>query len=371
MFPELYHLGKNGALYSWKVWTEGDTIYSDTGQVNGKRVLSVKKATPKNTGKANATTASEQALKEARAMHKHKVTRKYSLTKEEAQSVDFGPMLAQSFEKRKNKIIYPVSVQRKYNGVRALCVIDENNKAILSSRGSKEWVTVEHINSELESVLKPGDVVDGEIYLHSTEENLITFQQLMSLVKKKQSGTEKLEYHIYDIASKEYDDSLEWSDRQKNLEEFFNQNKNLKYLKFVPTYQANSEEEVLSYEKQFVSEGFEGAMVRLNNAKYLFNYRSDGILKVKSFLDSEFLIIGVEPGIGKFSNCAIFILETIDNKKFKAVPKTTQLEKESMLKNSKDYIGKMATVKYFGFSDDGIPIFPVLLGFRPDEDLSN
>ena len=104
--PTLYHLGKNKSLYSWNCWVEGPTIFSDTGQVNGQRITSSKEVTEKNVGRANATTLEQQAIKEAQAMHKHKLDRKYSLTPEAAKEEEIAPMLAQKYQERKNKNVY-------------------------------------------------------------------------------------------------------------------------------------------------------------------------------------------------------------------------------------------------------------------------
>ena len=161
-FPTLYHLGKNRSLYSWDIWVEGSVIHSSTGQVDGQRVNSSKVATPKNTGRANATTAEEQALKEAEAMHKHKLTRKYSLTPGEAKEEEIAPMLAQSFEKRKDKnVTYPLDFQPKLDGVRGLASWD-GDRVVLTSRGYKEWTVATHILAELKSAMGPGDILDGE-----------------------------------------------------------------------------------------------------------------------------------------------------------------------------------------------------------------
>lgn len=364
-FPILFHLGKIGKLYSWHIWTENDTIYSEAGTDVGKKILSTKKATPKNEGKLNATTAPEQADKEAQAMWKLKIDKKYSLTPEDAQEIQsYQPQLADNFEKRKNKIEYPVSVQIKYNGVRCLAFRDDENQLILLSRGNKIWENLTHIKDELAQKLPSGMIFDGEIFIHEK----YTFQQLMSLIKRFQPGTTELEYHVYDCIS-ENALNMPWADRQKLLEETFKTVNFSNKILIAPTYKANSEEEVYQYHQEFVNNNHEGAIVRLLDNIYKFNYRSKSILKVKTFLDAEFMVTSVRAGIGKFSTCPIFTLITKDSKEFQAIPKVSHEEKEQMLKNSHDYIGKYATVQYFSLSDSNIPIFPVILGFRLKEDL--
>jgi len=366
MFPELYHLGKNGALYSWKIWVEGDTIYSDTGQVNGKRVLSVKKATPKNTGKANATTASEQALKEARAMHKHKVTRKYSLSPSEAQEEEIQPMLAQDFEKRKNKnVVYPCDFQPKLDGARALARWD-GDKVILTSRGAREWLVPQHINRELEKFLPKDCILDGELYIHGED-----FQDLMSWTKRNQPDTAKLEYHVYDMPMVNGEDSLSWTERFAALSDFYTNNFNkFDKVKLVPTYTCTSEQGVYDAHNDAVAQGYEGGIVRLWEGQYTYGYRSYDLLKVKAFQDGEFKVIGVKTGKGKFEKAAIWVCVDSRGEEFDVTPKCTQSEKERYLLEADKYIGKMLTVEFNGFTDDRkVPRFGRGKGFRLEEDL--
>ena len=42
-------------------------------------------------------------------------------------------------------------------------------------------------------------------------------------------------------------------------------------------------------------------------------------------------------------------------------------EKEEMLSNKDEYIGKTAEIRYFEESEDGIPRFPVMVGIRLDK----
>src|SRR5690606_22594103 len=144
----LYHRGKSGAIYSWKVWTEGADIVTEYGLVDGEKQIARKAATPKNTGRSNATTAEEQAVVEARAMWQNKRDRKYAESIADAQEELIRPMLAYDFEKRKVKnVTYPAFVQLKLDGVRALACWDGDRIELLSRHG-KSWRvvgTVEHI----------------------------------------------------------------------------------------------------------------------------------------------------------------------------------------------------------------------------------
>jgi len=162
-FPVLYHKARSGAIHSWQVEVNGDIIISTHGQVDGQKIFSTKVATPKNVGRSNETTGAQQALIEAQAIWTFKRERKYSLSPSEAQEDVLLPMLAQPFEKREAKLTYPLDVQPKLDGVRALARW-EGDKVVLISRSGKPWLVTTHINEQLEKIMPKGTVLDGEIY---------------------------------------------------------------------------------------------------------------------------------------------------------------------------------------------------------------
>ncbi len=94
--PILYHKGKSGAIYSWRIWTEGDIIHTEYGQVDGLKSLAAKRAKAKNVGRANETTPERQAELEALSMWQNKRDRKYSETPDGTRDAVPLPMLANS-----------------------------------------------------------------------------------------------------------------------------------------------------------------------------------------------------------------------------------------------------------------------------------
>ncbi|MHA2064820.1 MAG: hypothetical protein ACXABY_10640, partial [Candidatus Thorarchaeota archaeon] len=90
----LYHIDKNGNVRIWKVFAIDDTIQTEYGVMGGKMQLASKVAEAKCVGTKAETTPEEQAIKEAEAMWKHRLDRKYSLTPEDARLPSELPMLA-------------------------------------------------------------------------------------------------------------------------------------------------------------------------------------------------------------------------------------------------------------------------------------
>jgi predicted DNA-binding WGR domain protein len=176
----------------------------------------------------------------------------------------------------------------------------ENDRVVLLSRGNKEF-NIPHIAKELESVLPRGTVFDGEIYVHG-----VPFQSITSWIKKERPETKDLQYWVYDCyeIGKE---NKSWKERsEKLLDLLFVANDSRPKIVLVCSQVCTCESEVYAWQKHFVANGFEGAIVRELDAPYEVGHRSNHLLKVKSFDDHEYKIVGFTHGEGKFSNCVIF-----------------------------------------------------------------
>src|ERR1039458_9390825 len=254
--PTLFHRGKRGVLFQWRVWTEGPKILTEYGQVDGAKQTSCKLAEAKNVGKSNATSAASQAESEAQSMWTSKRDRKYSDTPEGAQDPLLLPMLAHPFAKRKGKgIVFPCDIQRKFNGVRCLAAWGADG-VVLYSRNGKTY-NIPHISQFLSRVLPEDTILDGEIYIHGE-----TLQRINGLVKKNRPESLELEYHVYDVPRCRGEEDEIWENRlfaKNDLFEYWI--KGSGPVKNVETLTCNSEDEVHFYQRLFVEEGYEGAIV--------------------------------------------------------------------------------------------------------------
>lgn len=350
--PMLYHITQTGAVNEWECWTEDMKVCVRWGQQGGIKQIDSYIAFPKNVGKANATTANEQAVKEAKAKHAAQLRKKYFTSVEAAQSVDrYQPMLASKYEDHQKKLNFPVRVQPKYDGLRSLALF-KDGRVVLQSRGNKEY-DLPHLKAALEPLVKQGIVFDGEIYLHG-----VGLQTINSLARKPRKESEVLCYHIYDTVS-----DLPFNERWAVVEEHIN---GYDHLFKVPTDTAFSHEGVLELQKEYVERGFEGAMVRSIACPYKQGGRSRELLKVKSWLDAEYPVVGCKTGK---DGLPVFVCSVSDGRTFDVRPKGTEEQRLDMLAKADEYIGKQMTVRYFDLTDDGLPHFGVGLGIRLDEDL--
>lgn len=117
--PTLYSKTATGATQEWSVWIVGYYVHCRWGQTDGQMQTSNFVCTPKNSGRANETSAPEQARLEAISLWKKKLKSKYHMNAQTADvSVSRKPMLAKSFKDRNSKVTWPATLQPKYDGLR-------------------------------------------------------------------------------------------------------------------------------------------------------------------------------------------------------------------------------------------------------------
>jgi len=373
-FPKLYKAASKGKEQEWwirviPVPTVGSPpgvydcadIVTTHGQVDGKQQTATVHVTQgKNLGKANATTAYEQAVSEAESKWKKQLDKGYS-EQRGGGSMELLPMLAHKYEDRKHKVDFGCAfVQPKLDGVRALA-IKKGGVVTLLSRQGKEHKGLDHIRRTLYAMMDDGEVWDGELYVHG-----MAFQQLLSLVKKDQSDSIKVAYHVYDMVAdkpfkERYVDSLGltriWSFGQCPMCVFP-----------VDTVPVGSAVEVGSAHAHCVENGYEGLMLRWGVEPYKSGYRSEHLLKVKAFEDAEFEILDVVPGVGKEADKGTFVCKTDRGAVFNCRPRGRDGLRAEYLANREHYKGRQLTVEFFEWttSDPPVPRFPVGKAIRED-----
>ncbi|WP_407674725.1 DNA ligase [Paraliomyxa miuraensis] len=107
--------------------------------------------------------------------------------------------------------------------------------------------------------------------------------------------------------------------------------------------------------------GGEGLMLRRPRSRYHAG-RSETLLKVKSFLDTEARIIGHQAGTGRHKGrLGALEVELPDGTRFKVGTGMSDAER-----NSPPAIGEVITVRYQELTDAGVPRFPTYVGLRAD-----
>lgn len=292
-------------------------------------------------------------------MDKKKDIEKYTLTipninidqTNNTNKQNISPMLAHEYKKYKDKLTFPCFIQRKYDGYRML--YDNKTYDIYSRNGKKYDILY---NTPLHDQLKQINLpLDGEIYCHDPS---ITFESYGILRKKKIKQEDlyilnKLEYYVYDI----HIQNKSYSERLDMLKNIFISN-SFTNIKLVDTFICHNENEIKQYHESFVKMKYEGSMLRNKDGLYT-SKRSFDLLKYKDFDDDEFEIIDYTFESDNDVKLIVWICKTKENKVFNIRPQGTKSEREILFKKGKDFIGQQLWVKFFGYTDNNIPRFPV------------
>lgn len=322
-------------------------------QVNKKGVKSIVQfsepyeATPKNEGKANATTAEEQAYSEFDSMVAHQRDKGYS-EEGTVSNVLPLPMLAQKFSERGAKLQWPVFVQPKFNGQRMLY---RDGKGW--SRGGKDIIpeVIEHLKCDT-----MGEIIDGELILPGN----VLLQETMKATKKyRPDVSPTLLYIVYDMVVTKQS----FENRFKFMSDLIKKNGPVNIV-LAPTYKAEDIAEVMMYHKQFTSEGYEGTIIRDNSHGYEIGQRSNQLQKLKDFVDGEWKILDVVEGDGRFKGAGIFVCETTEGVQFNCMPEGTMEHRRSVFTDRQKHIGKYLQIRYQELSKDKVPLFPVGVDVR-------
>jgi len=373
--PILYGKSTLGKIKIWKAEViknndEESVIRIEHGYSDGKKQEDTRPVTSgKNIGKANETTPYQQACSEARSDFNKKRDEGYAEKIEDIKEESSGfflPMLAHKWADHSSKIKYPAAVQPKFDGFRCLSK-KEDGVVYLWTRKGKSLDVPTEIKDELSKILSEGEALDGELYHHGW-----TFQRIGSAIKKRNEDTPNLHYYVYDAPSSSK------TFKERFLEKFSNTSRDLTSeplfvegttrIVVCPTKLVTSAEEVLAGQAESIQAGYEGAMVRNLSGEYSFKYRSSSLLKVKTFDDAEFKIIGGKEGQGREAGMVVFKCKMESGLEFDVRPRGTQEERSEMWSNLESYIGKPLTVRYQGLTDEGRPRFPVGLHIRPEWD---
>ena len=341
------------------VWN-GAMVHNTTQIVEGK-----------NFGKSNETTYLEQAELEAQSKINAQIKKGYVDNLKNLKDASIlgsgipAPMLAHKHhptgEQASSKTLKQIGIlnkkiiiQPKLDGNRCLIKIDSSGAKMYTRSGDLMPVQLDHVlksicNSYLNHHLTEELILDGELFSPQ-----ISFNKLNGLIKRvtidEQGKKDRLQilYHIYDVMT---EDGYEI---RKNIIDMFGS----ETVIVVPSVFIDATDETIKTNlENFLAAGHEGLMIRQLGMPY-DHKRSWQLCKVKVFEDKEFQLIGFEEDVrGGFVGS--FVMEdTVTGKIFNAGASGQSIEERTYMWNNQDeFIGKMATVAYFGVSEYGVPRF--------------
>lgn len=295
------------------------------------------------------------------------------------------PILAEKIEPSElENLKYPVLVSPKLDGIRCLIV---DGKAL--SRSFKPIP-----NLFIQSLLSKQEFngLDGELVLEGK-----TFNETQSIVMSESSEPVDFVYYCFDYVGKNgLNHPFEL--RLKDLEEVV-QGSNNKWMVTVPQLLAHSSETIITTETTFLSQGYEGLMIRGCDSPYK-NGRSTKkeayLLKLKKFEDAEAVVVGFveattntnelevnELGLSKRSHkkagkiragyLGAFLVKDLKTGTEFEIGTGDGLTKDLrayIWGNQDKYLNKLIKYKHQPSGSKDKPRFPVWLGFRDEGDLS-
>ncbi|BBB26697.1 DNA ligase [Amphritea japonica] len=131
------------------------------------------------------------------------------------------------------------------------------------------------------------------------------------------------------------------------------------WIQLLPQRQIASESELMDWLEQVVAGGGEGLMLHHEDALYQQG-RSTDLLKLKKWQDAEAIVIGYQPGRGKYAGMlGSLLVETADGMRFKLGTGFSDAQRKNP-----PAIGSQISYKYTGVSAKGVPRFASFLRVR-------
>ena len=389
--------GKIRVVKIWADWSDsekGFVIHRITSQYKGKETVQPEIIITK--GKAKRTITEQKNLELNSHIKKYldkgykKLPEDIDLENEDALNELIGvektgqdgvlkPMLAKQADKVANSAFEKEYYgSRKINGLRCL-IYKKGDRLYTASRGSINYdLAIHHIlfHPKLVALFEeyPDLILDGEIYKHGW-----TLNKISGLCRTQVTAFdgEPLEFYLYDVVRTDlpFDARLEILNEiadkleLKEFEPYKEWDKEDLKIQMVPQEFVSGWLYIKKMHDDYVSEGWEGLVIRNIKEVYGPGKRSNAMIKIKVYQESEYEIAGLSEGLRDEDMC--FIMKTPNGQEFKAKPMGDREQKQWYREHLDELIGKMGTLKYFemsGKEGSEIPQQPIFICPRIDID---
>lgn len=291
----------------------------------------------------------------------------------------FKPLLSATYSTT-TKLNFPYLGSRKLDGIRCIII---DGKPLSRSLKLIPNKFIQFILSNPEFNNLDGELICGAANDPACFRN--TTQVVMSQDKRQE-----FTFHVFD------DISCPDEPFQARIESVKNRIKALNHpnIELVEHQPINNAEEFESLEREYVSDGYEGMMIRSLTGRYKFGRSTSNeniLTKVKRFSDSEAIVIGFEElqhnnneaikdalGHQKRSSCqenkkglsslgSILCRDVKSSVEFNCGTGLTAGERQSIWDDRQGYLGLTLKYKHFPVGIKEKPRHPVFLGWRGDE----
>jgi DNA ligase-1 len=275
----------------------------------------------------------------------------------------FEIALAQKFEEKRLLGKDTVGVEPKLDGIRCFAIV-ENGKVLLYARSGK--LLTNFVGTIGEELSRMGDgCYDGEIMGED-------FIALMRQAYRKESVDVSESYlALFDFLPLE-----EWKTR-KSTTPCWKRHEELivrigegaiywKYLKEVQRHIAHADYTEIKYlHDEFVTSGFEGAMIKDLHAPYKFG-RGYEVMKLKAFHDTSLSIKRCLEGTGKHLGKLGSVVVEYHGVEVQVGSGFSDELREEIWNNKDSFSGRIIEIRYQEVTPDGSLRFPTFVCFRND-----
>lgn len=383
-FPTLYIWDRN-KVRKWRVQVDGtpnNARYCITfGFIDGAVESKYTEVSGKNVGKSNATTSWEQAMRDAQALYDKKVKEGYKNEDEfdfnNPQDRTYGetdtpkamllykadaPNFIGTGKEKLYPVIFPCYVQEKLDGVFAAAtkehgLITRGGELTLTPKGEtlsdifpEITFNIKELCNDIEKQIKERVVLNGELYVKDSN-----LQNITSAAKKHNSLSDSIEYHIFDVylPNKPKANQVERFNILHHIQLLIDTSVYTK-INYIPETVAYSWNDISDIEDTVILFGGEGLVLRNKRGVYTPGKRSRDVLKLVRFDQTSVWIEDVIP-MEKEPTQGIFVCN-YSGKEFKVTPSEfNHDQRNEMLRNKHNYIGKKLLIQHRGYTNDGIP----------------
>lgn len=376
MIEQLYKRDAQNNILIWKIECDGDCITVSYGILNKKIHSETIKVTKKNEYSSRVEAKRKEGYKTLSDVYDNAPERldsnndlehylKLYLPKFNTTSEGFVlPMLAKTLEDNRpfDKIGFMLG-QWKINGLRCLIGAVRTNdlfshvRLTYTSREGTKW-NLPHLDSKIlpflssdliDLLVEEGAYLDGELYLPGYNVNDINH-----FVKNADAPQHhQLQYWCYDLA---YDNMTAVNRNlflcaNVNIPEFIscvnkeNHLNNKEQFVLLPTVATiNNITDAINVRDKYISNGFEGLILRDPNASYAFGKRNSSMFKFKRKEDGLFEIVDIK---SDKRDLPIYVLRNdINSELFECTLNCSVEEQKLHLHNKDNEIGKSGLVEF-------------------------
>lgn len=265
-----------------------------------------------------------------------------------------------------------VYISPKYDGYRCLAIVDNGTVTLLSRNGT-EYYNFPTVAEALGYNFPEGQYVfDGEIMSDDFQA-----MQRSAFANKRGTTVGDVKFHIFGYIPfdewKAQKFKMKTSDRLKELYRLDEEEKFAgDALQVVTHVFTRSLDEILRLEKEYLEQGYEGAMA-LPDIPYYLGKKSNRLLKFKTMESQDCEVIGFYEGKkgtrleGTFGG---FIVKQEDGQECRVGTGFSDEDRNHLMLTFDTWYNTIIEVKYQELTNDGIMRFPVFMRKRPDKNAS-